>query len=61
MPLVLVIHGGPYARDVWGFNSIHQWLASRAMRCLSVNYRGSTGFGKAFIKAADREWGGRMH
>jgi dipeptidyl aminopeptidase/acylaminoacyl peptidase len=61
MPLVLVIHGGPYARDVWGFNSIHQWLANRGYAVLSVNYRGSTGFGKAFIKAADREWGGRMH
>ena len=61
MPLVLAIHGGPYARDVWGFNSIHQWLANRGYAVLSVNYRGSTGFGKAFIKAADREWGGRMH
>jgi dipeptidyl aminopeptidase/acylaminoacyl peptidase len=61
MPLVLVIHGGPYARDFWGFNSIHQWLANRGYAVLSVNYRGSTGFGKAFIKAADREWGGRMH
>ena len=61
MPLVLVIHGGPYARDVWGFNSTHQWLANRGYAVLSVNYRGSTGFGKAFVKAADREWGGRMH
>ena len=61
MPLVLVIHGGPYARDVWGFNAIHQWLANRGYAVLSVNYRGSTGFGKAFVKAADREWGGRMH
>jgi len=61
MPLVLVIHGGPYARDFWGFNSVHQWLANRGYAVLSVNYRGSTGFGKAFVKAADREWGGRMH
>jgi dipeptidyl aminopeptidase/acylaminoacyl peptidase len=61
MPLVLVIHGGPYARDFWGFNSIHQWLANRGYAVLSVNYRGSTGFGKAFVTAADREWGGRMH
>src|SRR5882672_1806710 len=61
MPLVLVIHGGPYFRDVWGFNSTHQWLANRGYAVLSVNYRGSTGFGKAFIKAADREWGGKMH
>jgi dipeptidyl aminopeptidase/acylaminoacyl peptidase len=60
-PLVLAIHGGPYARDVWGFNSTHQWLANRGYAVLSVNYRGSTGFGKAFIAKADREWGGRMH
>ena len=61
LPMVLVIHGGPYARDGWGFNSVHQWLASRGYAVLSVNYRGSTGFGKAFVTAADREWGGRMH
>jgi dipeptidyl aminopeptidase/acylaminoacyl peptidase len=61
LPLVLVIHGGPYSRDLWGFSSTHQWLANRGYAVLSVNYRGSTGFGKAFIAAADREWGGRMH
>ncbi|MBV8166918.1 MAG: S9 family peptidase, partial [Alphaproteobacteria bacterium] len=60
-PLVLVIHGGPYWRDWWGFNGTHQWLADRGYAALSVNYRGSTGFGKAFVTAADREWGGRMH
>jgi dipeptidyl aminopeptidase/acylaminoacyl peptidase len=60
-PLVLAIHGGPYARDQWGFNPIHQWLADRGHAVLSVNYRGSTGFGKAFVTAADHEWGGRMH
>lgn len=61
VPLVLVIHGGPYLRDTWGFSSIHQWLASRGYAVLSVNYRGSTGFGKAFVTAADHEWGGKMH
>jgi dipeptidyl aminopeptidase/acylaminoacyl peptidase len=61
LPLVLVIHGGPYARDNWGFNSTHQWLADRGYAVLSVNYRGSTGYGKAFVTAADHEWGGRMH
>ena len=61
LPLVLVIHGGPYARDFWGFNSVHQWLANRGYAVLSVNYRGSTGYGKAFVTAADHEWGGRMH
>jgi dipeptidyl aminopeptidase/acylaminoacyl peptidase len=60
-PLVLAIHGGPYARDAWGFSPLHQWLANRGYAVLSVNYRGSTGFGKAFIAEADREWGGRMH
>jgi len=58
---VLVIHGGPYARDIWGFNATHQWLTNRGYTVLSVNYRGSTGFGKSFIAKADREWGGRMH
>jgi dipeptidyl aminopeptidase/acylaminoacyl peptidase len=61
LPLVLLIHGGPYWRDEWGFNATHQWLASRGYAVLSVNYRGSTGFGKAFVIAADHEWGGRMH
>jgi len=61
VPMVLVIHGGPYVRDEWGFNSTHQWLANRGYAVLSINYRGSTGFGKAFVTAADREWGGKMH
>jgi dipeptidyl aminopeptidase/acylaminoacyl peptidase len=60
-PLVLAIHGGPYARDKWGFDATHQWLANRGYAVLSVNYRGSTGFGKAFVTAAHHEWGGRMH
>jgi dipeptidyl aminopeptidase/acylaminoacyl peptidase len=61
LPLVLVIHGGPHARDQWGFNPTHQWLANRGYAALSINYRGSTGFGKAFVTAADHEWGGKMH
>ena len=61
VPMVLVIHGGPYLRDEWGFNSTHLWLANRGYAVLSINYRGSTGFGKAFVTAADREWGGKMH
>ncbi|WP_420965013.1 S9 family peptidase [Bradyrhizobium sp. B120] len=61
VPLVLVIHGGPYYRDTWGFSPVHQWLANRGYAVLAVNYRGSTGFGKAFITAADHEWGGKMH
>ncbi len=61
LPMVLFVHGGPWARDVYGFNPYHQWLANRGYAVLSVNYRGSTGFGKAYIKAGDREWGGKMH
>ena len=59
-PLMLNIHGGPWSRDSWGYNSDHQWLANRGYAVLSINFRGSTGFGKAFVNAADREWGGRM-
>lgn len=58
MPMVLVVHGGPWSRDVWGLNAMHQWLANRGYAVLSVNFRGSTGFGKAFINAANMEWGG---
>ncbi len=61
LPMVLVIHGGPWARDTWGYNAWHQWLANRGYAVLSVNFRGSTGFGKAFINASTREWGAKMH
>jgi dipeptidyl aminopeptidase/acylaminoacyl peptidase len=61
LPLVLNVHGGPWARDVWGYDPEAQWLANRGYACLQVNYRGSTGYGKAFINAGDREWGGKMH
>jgi len=59
-PVVLAIHGGPYARDEWGYSGTHQWLASRGYGVLAVNYRGSTGYGKRFIALADQGWGGRM-
>jgi dipeptidyl aminopeptidase/acylaminoacyl peptidase len=61
LPLVLVVHGGPWARDAWGYNPTHQWLASRGYAVLSTNYRGSTGFGKKFVNAADKEWAAKMH
>jgi dipeptidyl aminopeptidase/acylaminoacyl peptidase len=61
VPMVLDVHGGPWARDEWGFNPYHQWLANRGYAVLSVNYRGSTGFGKEFVNAADGEWAGKMH
>jgi dipeptidyl aminopeptidase/acylaminoacyl peptidase len=60
-PLVLYVHGGPTARDEWGLNPIHQWLADRGYAVLSVNYRGSTGFGKDFIMKGDGEWAKKMH
>jgi dipeptidyl aminopeptidase/acylaminoacyl peptidase len=61
LPMVLDVHGGPWARDSWGLNGYHQWLANRGYAVLSVNYRGSTGFGKDFINAANGEWSGKMH
>jgi dipeptidyl aminopeptidase/acylaminoacyl peptidase len=61
VPLVLNVHGGPWARDGYGFDNEHQWLANRGYAALSVNYRGSTGFGKAFVNASNKEWGGKMH
>lgn len=59
-PLVLAPHDGPWARDSYGFNALHQWLANRGYAVMSVNFRGSSGFGKAFLNAGNREWGGRM-
>ena len=61
IPMVLFVHGGPWARDEWGYNPYHQWLANRGYAVLSVNYRGSTGFGKEFLNAANLEWGKKMH
>ena len=60
VPMVLYVHGGPNARDSWGFNATAQWLANRGYAVLSVNYRGSTGFGKNFINAGDGEWARAM-
>jgi dipeptidyl aminopeptidase/acylaminoacyl peptidase len=59
-PLVLAPHDGPWMRDSYGFSALHQWLANRGYAVLSVNFRGSSGFGKAFLNAGNREWGGRM-
>ena len=55
--MVLNVHGGPWARDAWGFDPEAQWLANRGYLCVQVNFRGSTGYGKAFVNAGDREWG----
>jgi dipeptidyl aminopeptidase/acylaminoacyl peptidase len=60
LPLVLNVHGGPWARDNWGYNPEAQWLANRGYVCLQVNFRGSTGYGKEFVNAGDKEWGRNM-
>lgn len=59
-PLVLNVHGGPWARDHWGYHPEVQWLANRGMAVLQVNFRSSTGFGKTFLHAGDRQWGKKM-
>ena len=61
VPMVLLVHGGPWARDAYGYSSYDQWLANRGYAVLSVNFRGSTGFGKDFTNAGDGEWAGKMH
>ncbi|HRK29531.1 MAG TPA: S9 family peptidase [Tepidisphaeraceae bacterium] len=61
VPMVLNVHGGPWARDTWGFDPEAQLLANRGYAVLQVNFRGSTGFGKDFVNAANQEWAGKMH
>jgi len=58
--MVLMPHGGPYGRDFWGYDPWHQWMANRGYAVLAVNFRSSTGFGKAFTNAGDFEWGGKI-
>ena len=60
-PMVLMVHGGPWGRDTWGYDPAVQLLANRGYAVLGVNFRGSTGFGKEFVNAANHEWAGRMH
>jgi dipeptidyl aminopeptidase/acylaminoacyl peptidase len=61
LPFVLDVHGGPWARDTWGYNPEAQWFANRGYACLQINYRGSTGYGKDFLNAGNKEWGRNMH
>ncbi len=61
LPLIINVHGGPWARDSWGYDPEHQWLANRGYAVLSINYRGSTGFGKNFLNAGNLEYGRKMH
>ncbi len=61
LPTILLVHGGPWARDTWGYSPVVQWLANRGYAVLQVNFRGSTGYGKAFLNAGNREWAAKMH
>lgn len=61
LPAVLDVHGGPWDRDTWGYHPEAQWLANRGYVCIQVNFRGSTGYGKDFLNAGDKEWGAKMH
>ena len=60
-PTVMLVHGGPWARDTWGYNPQAQWLANRGYAVLQPNFRGSTGYGKAFVNAGNRQWAAAMH
>lgn len=60
LPVILMPHGGPWARDYWGYNPYHQFLANRGYAVLSSNFRGSTGYGKAFLDAGNGQWGELM-
>jgi dipeptidyl aminopeptidase/acylaminoacyl peptidase len=60
LPTVLKVHGGPWDRDIWGYDAEAQWFANRGYVCMQVNFRGSRGYGKAFLSAGDKEWGGTM-
>ncbi|HYT75739.1 MAG TPA: alpha/beta fold hydrolase [Vicinamibacterales bacterium] len=60
LPLIVLPHGGPWARDVWGYNSLAQFLANRGYAVLQPNFRGSTGYGKRFLDAGNKQWGDKM-
>ena len=60
LPAIVVPHGGPWARDSWGFNNLSQFLANRGYAVLQPNFRGSTGYGKTFLNAGNKQWGDKM-
>ena len=57
LPVVMYIHGGPWARDYWGYEPYAQFLANRGYAVMQVNYRSSTGYGKNYTNAGNKEWG----
>jgi dipeptidyl aminopeptidase/acylaminoacyl peptidase len=61
LPMVLHVHGGPWGRNAWGLDNEVQWLTNRGYGVLQINFRGSAGYGKAYLNAGDREWAGKMH
>jgi dipeptidyl aminopeptidase/acylaminoacyl peptidase len=61
LPMVLLVHGGPWGRDTWGFKGTTQWLANRGYAVLQTNFRASTGYGKKFLNAGNKQWGLKMH
>jgi len=61
VPMVLLVHGGPWTRDYWGYNGTVQFLASRGWAVLQLNYRASTGYGRAFVEAGVRQHAGAIH
>jgi dipeptidyl aminopeptidase/acylaminoacyl peptidase len=61
LPMVIFVHGGPWGRDEWGYNRYAQWLSNRGYDVLQINFRGSTGYGKQYVNAGDRQWAGTMH
>jgi dipeptidyl aminopeptidase/acylaminoacyl peptidase len=60
LPFVLNVHGGPWARDEWGYNPESQWFANRGYATLQINFRGSAGFGKEYLNAGNLEWAAKM-
>ncbi|MBC6607947.1 prolyl oligopeptidase family serine peptidase [Hymenobacter sp. BT188] len=60
LPIIILPHGGPWSRDTYGFNAMHQFLANRGYAVLSPNFRASTGYGKKFLNAGNNEWGQKM-
>jgi dipeptidyl aminopeptidase/acylaminoacyl peptidase len=61
LPMVVFPHGGPWGRDLWGYDPYAQWLANRGYAVLQPNFRASTGYGKKYLNAGDRQWAGTMH
>ena len=60
LPTIVMPHGGPWARDTWGYNSYAQFAANRGYAVLQPNFRGSTGYGKKFLDAGNKQWGDKM-